>query len=107
MFGKTAGVVGTGKIGKAIIEILLGFGMKVIAYDVFPDRKYAEEYGKHHIVLGGLKTGKNLGSDAIIGRLFRENKAKYLLIIGIIVSAPGMARFPPPLLSIYYRYFRS
>lgn len=35
--GKTAGVVGTGKIGKLMIEILKGFGMKVIAFDVYPD----------------------------------------------------------------------
>lgn len=36
--GKTAGVVGTGKIGKFTVEILgKGFGMNVIAYDAFPD----------------------------------------------------------------------
>ena len=32
--GKTAGVVGTGNIGKAFCKIMLGFGCKVIAYDV-------------------------------------------------------------------------
>jgi len=32
--GKTVGVVGTGKIGMAFCKILLGFGAKVIAYDV-------------------------------------------------------------------------
>ncbi len=37
MFGKTAGIIGTGKIGKTLAEILLGFGMKVVAYDVFED----------------------------------------------------------------------
>lgn len=35
--GKTAGIIGTGKIGKIMIEILTGFGMKVIAYDIYPD----------------------------------------------------------------------
>jgi D-lactate dehydrogenase len=34
MHGKTAGVVGTGKIGKAVIQILKGFGMKVLAFDI-------------------------------------------------------------------------
>lgn len=45
MYGKTAGVIGTGKIGKAAIEILKGFGMKVLAYDPYPDEKFAEKIG--------------------------------------------------------------
>ena len=36
LYGKTVGVVGTGKIGKVFIDICKGFGMKVIAYDKFP-----------------------------------------------------------------------
>lgn len=35
MYGKTAGIVGTGKIGAAMCRICKGFGMKVIAYDVY------------------------------------------------------------------------
>lgn len=35
MFGKTVGVIGTGKIGVATIKVLLGFGCKVIAFDPF------------------------------------------------------------------------
>lgn len=34
-FQKTAGIVGTGKIGAAMARICRGFGMKVIAYDVY------------------------------------------------------------------------
>lgn len=37
LYGKTVGVVGTGKIGSAFIDICRGFGMKVLAYDVFPN----------------------------------------------------------------------
>lgn len=36
-FGKTAGIVGTGKIGAAMCRICHGFGMKVIAYDMYPN----------------------------------------------------------------------
>lgn len=43
MHGKTAGVFGTGKIARVLINILHGFGMKVIAYDLYPDYKYASE----------------------------------------------------------------
>jgi D-lactate dehydrogenase len=35
MFGKTVGVIGTGKIGLATIKILLGFGCKVLAHDPY------------------------------------------------------------------------
>ena len=37
LYGKTVGVVGTGKIGKAFIKICQGFSMNIIAYDKFPD----------------------------------------------------------------------
>lgn len=39
LHGKTVGVIGTGRIGKKFINICKGFGMKVIAYDKFPDEK--------------------------------------------------------------------
>ncbi len=35
LHGRTAGVVGTGRIGRAFIDICKGFGMKVLAYDKF------------------------------------------------------------------------
>ena len=46
MYGKTAGIVGTGKIGAAMCRICHGFGMKVIAYDVYenPSLKDFVEY---------------------------------------------------------------
>jgi len=34
LFGKTVGVVGTGKIGIAFCNIMLGFGCKIIAFDI-------------------------------------------------------------------------
>lgn len=37
LHGKTVGVVGTGKIGKAVIRILLGFGCKVLCFDPSQD----------------------------------------------------------------------
>ena len=36
-YGKTAGIIGTGKIGQAMARICRGFGMKVIAYYLFPN----------------------------------------------------------------------
>ena len=46
LHGKTAGVIGTGKIGQAFIEICKGFGMEILAHDPFPadikDVQYVE-----------------------------------------------------------------
>ena len=35
LYGKTVGVIGTGRIGRVFIDICRGFGMKVLAYDKF------------------------------------------------------------------------
>ena len=48
--GKTVGVVGTGKIGRIFIDICRGFGMNVIAYDLFP----ARDSGIHYVSLDEL-----------------------------------------------------
>lgn len=40
--GKTAGIIGTGKIGAAMARICHGFGMKIIAYDVFENPSIKE-----------------------------------------------------------------
>lgn len=36
LFGKTAGIIGTGRIGRAFLEICRGMGMNVLAYDKVP-----------------------------------------------------------------------
>ena len=42
--GRTAGVIGTGKIGRIFIDICRGFGMNVIAYDLFPAKDSGIQY---------------------------------------------------------------
>lgn len=41
-YQKTAGIIGTGKIGAAMCRICRGFGMKVIAYDVYQNESLKE-----------------------------------------------------------------
>ena len=54
MHGKTVGVIGTGKIATILIGILRGFGMKILAYDLYPDYKFAEETGMTYTTLDEL-----------------------------------------------------
>ena len=50
LHGKTAGVIGTGKIGRCFINIMQGFGMDVLAYDPYP----AKDSGLHYVSLEEL-----------------------------------------------------
>jgi D-lactate dehydrogenase len=43
--GKTLGVIGTGRVGLHSVRIAKGFGMRVIAHDVFQNQAAAEELG--------------------------------------------------------------
>ena len=45
LYAKTAGIVGTGKIGRVTGQILRGFGMRVLAYDPFPNHEWAKQTG--------------------------------------------------------------
>lgn len=54
MHGKTIGIIGTGKIAKILIKILKGFGMHILAYDLYPDYKFAEEEGITYTTLDEL-----------------------------------------------------
>ena len=51
LFGLTAGILGTGKIGRIMADILMGFGMKIIAYDPFPNTKWAQENNIEYVDL--------------------------------------------------------
>ena len=49
--GKTMGVVGTGKIGRTFIGLLRGFGMRVLAYDLYPNPDAARELNFEYVPL--------------------------------------------------------
>lgn len=49
--GKTLSVIGTGRIGRRVIEIAKGFGMKVLAHDVSPDDTAARQLGFRYVNL--------------------------------------------------------
>jgi D-3-phosphoglycerate dehydrogenase len=43
--GKTLGIIGMGNIGKRLIQLVQGFQMKILVYDVFQDHQFAQRYG--------------------------------------------------------------
>ena len=45
LVGKTVGILGLGAIGKETAKRLTGFGCRMMAYDLYPDEKFAAEYG--------------------------------------------------------------
>lgn len=56
LFGKSAGIIGTGKIGRITAQILRGFGMNVLAYDLLPDTTWASEHGIRYVALDEIFT---------------------------------------------------
>ena len=54
LFGKTMGVVGTGRIGQCVIRIARGFGMNVLAYDINPRAEVAKSLGFRYVDLPAL-----------------------------------------------------
>ena len=52
--GKTIGIIGTGTIGKTFIELISGFGMEVLAYDIYPDTEFANTHGFKYVELAEL-----------------------------------------------------
>ena len=75
MHGKTAGIIGTGKIAKILIKILKGFGMNIVAYDLYPDYAFAEEQGITYTTLDELYKQ----SDIISLHCPLTDKTKYLI----------------------------
>ncbi len=43
--GRTLGLIGLGRIGKAVVPRAIGMGLKVIAYDPLPDQQFAAAHG--------------------------------------------------------------
>ncbi len=44
LHGKTVGIIGTGKIGQVFAKICQGFGMRILAYDVYPNESLGLTY---------------------------------------------------------------
>ncbi|MBN1426875.1 MAG: 2-hydroxyacid dehydrogenase [Anaerolineae bacterium] len=59
MHGRTVGVIGTGKIGRIVARILVGFGCHILAYDPYPHAEI-EEMGGRYVDLPELLTQSDI-----------------------------------------------
>ncbi|NNC93857.1 MAG: 2-hydroxyacid dehydrogenase [Acidimicrobiia bacterium] len=61
LFGRTVGVVGTGKIGERVAVIMSGFGCRIVAYDPYPN-PVCIELGVEYVDLPTLFAGSDIVS---------------------------------------------
>lgn len=54
VYGKTAGIIGAGKIGRIVAQILRGFEAKVLVYDPVQDLEWANKHGIEYVDLSLL-----------------------------------------------------
>jgi D-lactate dehydrogenase len=75
MHGKTAGIIGFGKIGKIVAQILHGFGCHLLGFDIAPDRDWASRYHLTYTDLDSLCAQ----SDIISLHVPLNDHTKYLI----------------------------
>ncbi len=54
LWNKTLGIIGLGRIGKAVTKRARGFEMHILAYDVYQDEAFAREHGVKYVSLEEL-----------------------------------------------------
>lgn len=54
LYGKTVGIVGTGRIGAVMLRIMRGFGCRLLAWDIAPNDALAAETGARYVGLSDL-----------------------------------------------------
>nr|WP_265595045.1 2-hydroxyacid dehydrogenase [Haloferula sp. BvORR071] len=60
LYGRTVGIIGTGKIGRIAAQIFRGFGCEVIAYDPFPMDDWAAQTGVRYVAMEELLGGSDV-----------------------------------------------
>ncbi|MEI6286111.1 MAG: 2-hydroxyacid dehydrogenase [Bacillota bacterium] len=90
MNGKTCGIIGTGKIAKVLIKSLVGLGVKVLGYDVYPDEQAAKAIGFEYVTLPELYRD----SDIISLHCPLTKETEYL------VSAESISKMKPGVMLI-------
>jgi D-lactate dehydrogenase len=58
--GKTAGIIGVGRIGSVFAKIMYGFGCRLLGYDIREDKDLKEKYGLEYVDLPTLCREANI-----------------------------------------------
>ncbi|MDR0351594.1 MAG: 2-hydroxyacid dehydrogenase [Puniceicoccales bacterium] len=56
LIDKTMGIIGTGRIGRNMVRMAHGFGMKVIAYDPYPNNDIIDQYKVQYVSMEEILT---------------------------------------------------
>ncbi len=72
LHGKTLGVIGTGRIGKKVIEIAKSFNMNILAYDIYHDVEAAKNLDYNYTDLNTLLKSSDVVT--LHAQLTSENK---------------------------------
>tara|TARA_B100000315_G_scaffold225915_1_gene232504 strand:- start:226 stop:1152 length:927 start_codon:yes stop_codon:yes gene_type:complete len=90
LFGKIVGIIGTGRIGKALSEALTRLGASVCAYDIQPDALWAKKNSVSYVSFESLLGGSDIislhasvdgGSEVIIKEKEISKMKKGVMII--------------------------
>ncbi len=60
LYGRTIGIIGTGAIGRHVIKLAKGFGMNVLAYDLYPNEEFQRIYNINYVSLEELYAGSDV-----------------------------------------------
>jgi len=61
LFGKIIGIIGTGSVGMCAVDIFLGFGCKVLAYDIKPNENLAKQKDFQYVSMDQLLQQSDIG----------------------------------------------
>ncbi|WP_301107531.1 phosphoglycerate dehydrogenase [Sporosarcina sp.] len=91
LWGKTCGIIGTGRIGKGVIKRLSGFNMRILCYDKYPNEELIIEYGVTYCELEELLTESDFVSihcplTAETSNLIGEKQLKMMKCSAVIVN---------------------
>ena len=78
--GKTAGIIGTGNIGKVAARILHGFGCRLLGFDLNEDQELVEKYQMRYTYLKSLCKE----SDIITIHLCLTNQTRHLINASVL-----------------------
>ena len=60
LHGKTVGVIGTGKIGRAFAKAMNGFGCNILLHDILPDKTFADSIGARYVQLSDIYSNSDI-----------------------------------------------